>query len=159
PAHLTWEEAACNGLVATTAYRQLVSSHAGSMKQGDIVLVWGAAGGLGSYAVQFVLNGGGYPIAVVSSPERAEFVHELGGEWVIDRQAEGFAFWNGDQVEFSELRRFRKAIRALTGGEDPHIVFEHTGRDTFAVSVYVAARGGTITTCAATTGYEQVYDN
>jgi crotonyl-CoA reductase len=36
------------------------------MKQGDIVLVWGATGGLGSYATQLVLNGGGVPICVVS---------------------------------------------------------------------------------------------
>jgi NADPH:quinone reductase-like Zn-dependent oxidoreductase len=35
------------------------------MKQGDTVLVWGASGGLGSYATQMVLNGGGTPVCVV----------------------------------------------------------------------------------------------
>ena len=40
------------------------------MKQGDIVLVWGATGGIGGYAVQYVLNGGGTPVGVVSSPEQ-----------------------------------------------------------------------------------------
>ena len=45
--HLTWEEAACPGLVNSTAYRQLVSRHGADMKQGDVVLVWGASGGLG----------------------------------------------------------------------------------------------------------------
>ena len=67
PAHLTWEEAASPGLVNSTAYRQLVSRNGADMKQGDIVLIWGASGGLGSYATQFALNGGATPVCVVSS--------------------------------------------------------------------------------------------
>jgi len=44
------EEAASPGLVNSTAYRQLVSANGAAMKQGDTVLIWGASGGLGSYA-------------------------------------------------------------------------------------------------------------
>jgi crotonyl-CoA reductase len=69
PAHLTWEEAASPGLVNSTAYRQLVSRNGAGMKQGDVVLIWGASGGLGSYATQMALNGGAIPVCVVSSPE------------------------------------------------------------------------------------------
>lgn len=58
PAHLTWEEAASPGLVNSTAYRQLVSRNGAGMKQGDNVLIWGASGGLGSYATQYALAGG-----------------------------------------------------------------------------------------------------
>ena len=61
PAHLTWEEAASPGLVNSTAYRQLVSRNGADVKQGDTVLIWGASGGLGSYATQFALNGGAIP--------------------------------------------------------------------------------------------------
>ena len=50
-------------------------------------------------------------------------------------------------------------IRDLTGGEDVDIVFEHPGRETFGASVYVAKRGGTIVTCASTSGYWHEYDN
>src|SRR6266852_2976637 len=46
PAHLSWEEAAVNALCNSTAYRMLVSPHGAAMKQGDVVLVWGATGGL-----------------------------------------------------------------------------------------------------------------
>ncbi len=67
PRHLTWEEAAVNALCNSTAYRMLVSHNGAPMRQGDRVLVWGATGGLGSFAVQYVLNGGGTPIGVVSS--------------------------------------------------------------------------------------------
>ena len=38
-------------------------------------------------------------------------------------------------------------------------MFEHPGRQTFGASVFVAARGGTIVTCAATSGYMIEYDN
>ena len=160
PAHLTWEEAACPGLVNSTAYRQLVSPHGARMKQGDTVLIWGASGGLGSYATQMVLNGGGIPVCVVSSPEKAEICHRMGAELVIDRVAEGFSFWKDpDTPDPAEWKRFGARIRELTGGDDPDIVFEHPGRDTFGASVYVARRGGTIVTCASTTGYEHAYDN
>ena len=71
-AHLAWEEAACNALCNSTSYRMLVSRNGADMKQGDTVLIWGASGGLGGYAVQYVLNGGGTPIGVVSSAEKAD---------------------------------------------------------------------------------------
>jgi crotonyl-CoA reductase len=160
PDHLTWEEAASPGLVNSTAYRQLVSHHGAQMKQGDIVLIWGASGGLGSYATQLAINGGATPICVVSSPEKAEICRQMGAELVIDRTAEGFTFWkSADEQDTDEWRRFGERIRELTGGEDPDIVFEHPGRDTFGVSVYVAKRGGTIVTCASTTGFMHTYDN
>ncbi|MGH3118563.1 MAG: alcohol dehydrogenase catalytic domain-containing protein, partial [Gaiellales bacterium] len=126
PTHLTWEEAACNGLVNSTSYRMLVSPNGAQMKQGDVVLVWGATGGLGGYACQYVLNGGGIPVGVVSSPDKAELLNEIGVEHVIDRKAEGYRFWDGDEQNAKELRRFGKKIRELVG-EDPDIVFEHPG--------------------------------
>jgi crotonyl-CoA reductase len=160
PDHLTWEEAACPGLVNSTAYRQLVSHHGAQMKQGDTVLIWGASGGLGSYATQIALNGGATPICVVSSPEKADLCRRMGAELVIDRVAEGFRFWKDEHTQDTdEWRRFGERIRELTGGEDPDIVFEHPGRETFGVSVYVAKRGGTIVTCASTSGFMHSYDN
>ena len=78
PAHLSWEEAAFNALCNSTAYRMLVSPNAAGMKQGDTVFVWGATGGLGSYAVQYVLNGGGTPVGVVSSPEKVKLLDAMG---------------------------------------------------------------------------------
>jgi crotonyl-CoA reductase len=160
PAHLTWEEAASPGLVNSTAYRQLVSHHGAQMKQGDTVLIWGASGGLGSYATQFALNGGATPICVVSSPEKAELCRRMGAELIIDRSAEGFKFWKDEHTQDQrEWRRFGERVRQLTGGEDPDIVFEHPGRETFGVSVYVAKKGGTIVTCASTSGYMHEFDN
>src|SRR3954464_9005352 len=160
PAHLSWEEAACNALCNSTSYRMLVSPNGVDMKQGDTVLIWGASGGLGGYAVQYVLNGGGTPVGVVSSADKVELLHELGCEAVIDRRANAYKFWNdeGTAQDETEWRRLGKDIRALVG-EDPNIVFEHPGRQTMGASVFVCARGGTIVTCAATSGYMIEYDN
>jgi crotonyl-CoA reductase len=158
PSHLTWEEAAVPGLVNSTSYRMLVSPNGATMKQGDVVLIWGATGGLGGFAVQYVLNGGGIPIGVVSSQEKVDLLHEIGCEHVIDRKAEGYEFWDGDKQNSKEFRRFGKKIRELVG-EDPDIVFEHPGRQTFGASVFVVKRGGQVVTCASTSGYEHVYDN
>jgi len=160
PAHLTWEEAASPGLVNSTAYRQLVSHHGAQLKQGDVVLIWGASGGLGSYATQLALGGGAVPVCVVSSPEKAELCRRMGAEHVIDRAAEGFQFWKDENTQDElEWRRFGGRVRELTGGDDPDIVFEHPGRETFGVSVFVAKRGGTVVTCASTSGYLHQYDN
>jgi crotonyl-CoA reductase len=160
PPHLTWEEAASPGLVNSTAYRQLVSKNGGAMKQGDVVLVWGASGGLGSYATQYVLNGGGIPVCVVSSKDKGDIVRSMGADLVIDRSAEGYQFWKDENTQDpKEWQRFGKKIRELTGGEDIDIVFEHPGRETFGASVYVTKKGGTITTCASTSGYIHQYDN
>jgi crotonyl-CoA reductase len=163
PAHLTWEEAACPGLVNSTAYRQLVSTHGAAMKQGDTVLVWGASGGLGSYATQLALGGGATPVCVVGSPGKAEICRRMGAELIIDRSVEtgeGYRFWRDpDTQDPAEWKRFGARIRELTGGEDPDIVFEHPGRETFGASVFVARRGGTVVTCASTSGYLHQYDN
>jgi crotonyl-CoA reductase len=160
PAHLSWEEAACPGLVNSTAYRQLVSHHGANMKQGDTVLIWGASGGLGSYATQFALNGGAVPVCVVGSPEKAAICRKMGAELVIDRNAEGYRFWTDEDTQDPrEWRRFGARIRELTGGDDPDIVFEHPGRETFGASVFVVRRGGLVVTCASTSGYQHSYDN
>jgi crotonyl-CoA reductase len=154
PRHLTWEEAACNTTCAMSAYRMLVSPRAAQFKQGDIVLIWGAAGGLGSYAVQFVRNGGGIAVGVVGSEEKAQLLGRLGCDLVLRR----------DELELDGLgevemgKRVGSAIRAAFG-EDPHIVFEYVGRRTFGASVYAVRRGGTVVTCGSSTGYRHEYDN
>jgi crotonyl-CoA reductase len=160
PAHLTWEEAASPGLVNSTAYRQLVSRNGAGMKQGDNVLIWGASGGLGGFATQYALNGGAIPVCVVSSEEKADICRRMGAELIINRAERQYRFWKDERTaDPKEWRRLGADIRDLTGGEDVDIVFEHPGRETFGASVYAARKGGTIVTCASTSGYLHEYDN
>ena len=159
PTHLTWEEAAINALCNSTSYRMVVSRNGAPVTQGDKVLIWGASGGIGSFAVQHVLNSGGVPIGVVSSEDKVETLRELGCAHVINRQEKNYRFWKDEHTQDeSEWRRLGKDIRALVG-EDPDIVFEHPGRSTMGASVFVTKRAGTIVTCAATSGYMIEYDN
>jgi crotonyl-CoA reductase len=154
PGHLTWEEAASNTLCAMSAYRMLVSPNGARFKQGDIVLIWGAAGGLGAYATQLVRNGGGISVGVVGSAEREQALRRLGCDVILRR----------DRLELDGLgdieagRRLGGAIRNQLG-EDPHVVFDYVGRETFGTSIYVARRGGTVVTCGSSTGYRHEFDN
>ena len=160
PKHLTWEEAATPGLVNSTAFRQLVSDNGAAMKQGHNVLIWGASGGLGAYATQYAMAGGAIPICVVSSEHKADLCRSMGAELIINRNAEGYKFWKDERTQDpKEWKRLGSRIRELTGGEDVDIVFEHPGRETFGASVYVTRRGGTIVTCASTSGFMHEYDN
>jgi crotonyl-CoA reductase len=154
PRHLTWEEAASNTLCAMTAYRMLVSPQGARFKQGDIVLVWGATGGLGGYAIQFIRNGGGIAVGVVGSRAKAELLERLGCDLVLRRDE--LALDGLGEVEMG--KRVGGEIRRQLG-EDPHIVFEHVGRETFGASVYLVRRGGAVVTCGSSTGYLHEYDN
>jgi crotonyl-CoA reductase len=158
PKHLSWVEAASYGLTYFTAWRMLVRQ--AEIKPGDVVLIWGAAGGLGIFATQICLLVGATPVCVVSSPEKAQILKDLGAQLFINRSEFDIAPKNGkiDEKTFNEMKRFRDAIRKLTGGKDPDIVFEHVGYETFATSVYVADRFGKIVICGATTGYNLLFD-
>ncbi|MEU3713504.1 crotonyl-CoA carboxylase/reductase [Streptomyces catenulae] len=159
PAHLTWEEAASTMLTAVTSYRMLVSDKGARIKQGDIVLIWGAAGGLGSFAVQMVKNAGGIPVGVVGSEHKAQLLRKLGCEVVIDRREIGVDDGApGPEETIERGKRLGRAIRAAVG-EDPHVVFDYVGRATFGISVFVVRRGGTVVTCGSSTGYQHSYDN
>jgi crotonyl-CoA reductase len=154
PRHLTWEEAACNTLCAMTAYRMLVSPRGAQLKQGDLALVWGAGGGLGAYAIQLIRGGGGIAIGVVGSARKALLLEGLGCDLVLRRDELGL-----DGLGEVEMGKRVGAEIRRHFGEDPHMVFEHVGRETFGASVYLVRRGGIVITCGSSTGYLHQYDN
>ena len=165
PKHLTWEESACYTLTLATAYRMLFGHHPHDLKPGQNVLVRGAAGGRGSYAIQLINTAGANAIAVISDEDKRDFVLSLGAKGVINRK--DFNCWgqlpvvNSDAYKtwFSEVRKFGKAIWEITGkGVNVDIVFEHPGESTFPVSTFVCKKGGMVVICAGTTGYNLTLD-
>ncbi|QDL93569.1 crotonyl-CoA carboxylase/reductase [Paroceanicella profunda] len=165
PAHLTWEESACYTLTLATAYRMLFGHKPHILQPGDNVLVWGASGGLGSYAVQLIATAGANAIGVISEEDKREFVLSLGAKGVINRK--DFKCWgqlptvNTEEYKawFGEVRKFGKAIWDVTGkGVNVDMVFEHPGESTFPVSTFVVKRGGMVVICAGTTGFNLTMD-
>jgi len=161
PKSLTWEEAASYGLVYFTAYRMLVTRC--NLQAGHRVLIWGAAGGLGVFAVQLCKIAGAHCVGVVSSEEKGELVKQLGAVDYIDRREfEGMMRKGGETPEeekrrFEASRAFAKRVREILG-DAPDIVFEHVGKATFPTSVYTVKPFGKVVICAATTGYNLDFD-
>lgn len=166
PPQLTWEEAASYGVGCFTAYRMLDRAE---LRTGETILIWGAAGGLGCFAVQLARLRGAIPVAIVSSEEKAALVRQLGAEVVIDRREfPDLAYQPGETPEAQQRRL--AATRALgrsiaaglgeRGSRDlgVDVVFEHIGRETFPASVFLAKRMGRIVICGATSGYELSFD-
>lgn len=165
PTHQTWEESACYTLTLATAYRMLFGHPPHELKPGMNVLVWGASGGLGTYAIQLIKAAGANAIGVISDESKRDFVMSLGAKGVINRK--DFTCWgqlptvNTPEYNewFKEARRFGKAIWDITGkGNNVDIVFEHPGETTFPVSNLVCKKGGMVVICAGTTGYNLTFD-
>ncbi|MEL6119282.1 MAG: crotonyl-CoA carboxylase/reductase [Pseudomonadota bacterium] len=165
PKHLTWEEAACYTLTLATAYRMLFGHAPHELKPGQNVLVWGASGGLGSYAIQLANTVGANAIGVISDEDKREFVMSMGAKGVINRKE--FNCWGQlptvNSPEYNEwlkeARKFGKAIWDITGkGVNVDMVFEHPGESTFPVSSLVCKKGGMVVICAGTTGFNCTFD-
>ncbi|MFM7143405.1 MAG: crotonyl-CoA carboxylase/reductase [Alphaproteobacteria bacterium] len=166
PKHLTWEESAAYMLVGATAYRMLMGWAPNQVKKGDVVLVWGGAGGLGCQAIQIVRAKGGTPVAVISGQEKHDFCVKLGAKGTINRK--NFKHWGmlphwKDDAAYGEwvkgARAFGSAIWDVVGErKSPQIVFEHPGEDTVPTSIFVCDTGGMVVICAGTTGYNAVAD-
>jgi crotonyl-CoA carboxylase/reductase len=164
--HLTWEQAAAPTLVGSTAYRMLMSWPPHTVRRGDVVLIWGASGGLGSMAIQLVKAAGGIPVGVVSSDRKAEFCVRIGAKGCINRKK--YLHWGmmphwKDTESYNkwiaECRNFGKAIWDIVGERrNPRIVFEHPGEDTIPTSVFVCDTGGMVVICGGTSGYNAVAD-
>ena len=165
PKHLTWEESACYTLTLATAYRMLFGHEPHDLKPGQNVLVWGASGGLGVYAIQLINTAGANAIGVISDESKRDFVMGLGAKGVINRN--DFKCWGQlpkvNTPEYNdwlkEARKFGKAIWEITGkGVNVDMVFEHPGEATFPVSSLVCKKGGMVVICAGTTGFNCTFD-
>ena len=88
PANVTFEQAAVVPVSGLIAQRGLVD--VGRLQAGQRVLITGASGGVGSYAVQLA-KALGAEVTAVSSASKADLVRSLGADHVIDYTREDFA--------------------------------------------------------------------
>jgi NADPH:quinone reductase-like Zn-dependent oxidoreductase len=134
PEGLFFEDAAAVTLSMLTAWHMLINR--AGLSPGEWVLILGAAGGVGSAAIQVASLSGAKIIATGSSHIKLAQAAELGADEVINYLEEDFV---------TEVER-------LTSGRGVDVVVEHIGADTWLGSLRCLARGGRLVTCGATTG-------
>ena len=134
PDGLTFEQAAAFPLVFETAYRMLVTR--AGLEEGEWVFVWGIGGGVATAAMQIAKALGARVIVTSSSDEKLARARELGADATVNHAEADVA----------------AAVREATEGHGADIVVEHVGEATWKTSLQVAAPGGRVTVCGATSG-------
>jgi NADPH:quinone reductase-like Zn-dependent oxidoreductase len=134
PEGLSFEEAAAFPLVFETAYRMLVTR--AGLHEDEWVLAWGIGGGVSTAALAIAKALGARVIATSSSDAKLERARELGADATVNHAT-------GDVKE---------AVKEATGGRGADVVVEHVGEATWQTSLAVAAPGGRIAVCGATSG-------
>src|ERR687895_54646 len=125
PTNLTFEQAAVVAIMGSTAL-QALRDH-GKVEPGQEVLIIGASGGVGTYAVQIAKSFGAH-VTGVCSTAKVEMVRSIGADHVIDYKREDFAEGNQrydlivDIGGNSSLARLRRALAprgtlVIVGGE------------------------------------------
>jgi NADPH:quinone reductase-like Zn-dependent oxidoreductase len=134
PDGLSYEEAAAFPLVFETAYRMLVTR--AGLREGEWVLAWGIGGGVSTAALAIAKALDARVLVTSSSETKLARARELGADATVNHAT-------GD---------VKAAVQEATGGHGVDVVVESVGEATWATSLQVAAPGGRIAVCGATSG-------
>jgi NADPH:quinone reductase-like Zn-dependent oxidoreductase len=134
PESLSFEEAAAFPLVFETAYRMLVTR--AGLREGEWVLAWGIGGGVSTAALAIAKALGARVLVTSSSDAKLERARGLGADVTVNHAT-------GD---------VKAAVKEATDGHGIDVVIENVGEATWTTSLQVAAQGGRITVCGATSG-------
>lgn len=132
PDRVSFEAGACLPMNYLTVHFGL--TRRGRLQAGETVLVHGAAGGVGTAAVQLASALGARVVAVVSSPEKGEVARQAGAHEVVD------------------AADFRAQVTELTGGRGVDLVVDPVGGDRFTDSLRSLAREGRLLVIGFTGG-------
>ena len=136
PDAVTFEQAASLPIAYGTAYRMMITR--GQLKAGELVLILGASGGVGTGCVQIAKNLKARVIACASSESKLKRLRELGADHVIDYTKEDFS----------------KKAWEISGKQGVDVLVNYTGGDTWVPSLRTLARHGRLLTCGATAGFD-----
>jgi NADPH:quinone reductase-like Zn-dependent oxidoreductase len=134
PGDLSFEEAAAFPLVFETAYRMLVTR--AQLQAGEWVFMWGIGGGVSTAALAIAKALGARTIVTSSSDAKLARARELGADVTVNHAS-------GDVYQ---------TVKEATEGHGADVVVETVGEATWKTSLDIAAYGGRVTVCGATTG-------
>jgi NADPH2:quinone reductase len=109
PADFSYVDAAAFIMIYATSHHALVDR--AQLKAGETVLVLGAAGGVGTSAIQIAKAMGAHVIAAASTDEKCELCRSIGADATINYSTENL----------------REALKALTNGKGPDIIYDPVG--------------------------------
>jgi NADPH:quinone reductase-like Zn-dependent oxidoreductase len=147
PDGVSFEQAASLPVAYGTAHRMIVTHN--TIKKGDVVLVLGASGGVGTGCVVLAKQMGAHVIACAGSDEKCEALLKMGADEAV----------NYNKVEWSKwaVEKYGKPQRrSYEGGVD--VVINFTGGDTWGPTLRCVKRGGKILVCGATAGHDPKED-
>jgi alcohol dehydrogenase len=136
PEAVTFEQAASLPVAYGTAHRMMITR--GRVQAGELVLILGASGGVGTGCVQIAKNLKARVIACASSALKLRRLKELGADYLIDYTKEDFS---------------AKAWE-ISGKKGVDVLVNYTGGDTWVPSLRTLARHGRLLTCGATAGFD-----
>ncbi|HTW69789.1 MAG TPA: zinc-binding dehydrogenase [Acetobacteraceae bacterium] len=134
PPAVTLHDAACVPVAYATVEHMLFDN--ARLEPGEWILVHAGGSGIGSIAIRIAKALGCTVITTVGSAAKADKARALGADHVINYRED----------------RFEGVVRKLTARRGVDVVFEHTGADTWAGSLFSLKRGGRLVTCGATSG-------
>lgn len=137
---VSFEEAAALPIAYGTARRML--HERGNVREGELVLILGASGGVGTACVQLASNAGATVIACASTSEKLTRLAALGARHVI----------NYSDTDFSA------AAWEISNKRGVDVVINYTGGDTWVPSIRCLKIGGRLLTCGATAGFDPKED-
>lgn len=123
PANISFEEAAAMPMAAFTALQGI--RHAGQIRPGQKVLINGASGGVGTFAVQLA-KAFGAEVTAVCSTRNLDVARSLGADHVIDYTKEDFAA-NGKNYDLILATNGDRSISDYRRALRPKGVYVHTG--------------------------------
>jgi len=113
PAGFPAVDAAAFGLIYATSWHALMDR--GALKSGETVLVLGAAGGVGTSAIQIAKAAGARVIAAASNDEKCELCRQQGADATINYSVH------------TPKEGLREAIKQLTDGKGPDVIYDPVG--------------------------------
>ena len=140
PDDVSFEQAAALPIAYGTAHRMMLAR--GRVAKGELVMILGASGGVGTACVQIAKAAGATVIACASSQDKLDRLKALGADHLINYMEDDFS----------------RAAWGISGKKGCDLIVNYTGGDSWVPSLRALGNFGRMVTCGATAGFDPKTD-